>query len=228
MTWPRRHTAVRRVLVPVLLVACAAVVPVVGAGPAAACSCGVPKDELAFATSDAVFTGEVVATTPLPRTAGTLGQEDGAVIRTVAVTRVFKGDLTRTLLVATSAGSTCTTGFESGGSVLVFAHVLQRPGRLPYDQASHTTDLCGGSRPLDARPVPASFGPGVEPAALETVTPWPRLPDPLPAAVPATVTPAAPADDGPSWSVAAVMALAAAAVGAAAGAALRRRRPSAS
>lgn len=214
----------RRVLVSVLLVACAAVVPMVGAGPATACSCGPPTDEQAFARSDAVFTGEVVATTRLPRTADTLGQEDGAVIRTVAVTRVFKSDLTRTLLVATRAGSTCTTGFESGGPVLVFAHELQRPARLPYDHASSTTELCGGTRPLEARPVPASFGAGAEPAALEIVTPRPRVPDPPTADVPTTVPPASPAGDGPSWSVAAGMAVAAAAVGAAAGPGLRRRK----
>ena len=216
----------RRALVPLLLLVSAALVPIVVAHPAAACSCGSTTDEKAFAASDAVFTGEVLASTTR-RTPGTLGREDGAVVRTVAVTRVFKGDVTRTLLVATSAGSTCTTGFESGGPVLVYAHVLHRPARLPYDHASHTTDLCGGSRPLDARPVPTSFGPGVEPTALETVTPLPVEPDPPPAAMPARDPRSSSATGGLSWWVTAAAAVAAAAVGAAAGARFSRRRTSA-
>lgn len=223
MTRSGRPTPVRRALVPLLLLVSAALGPIVVAHPAAACTCGSTTDEKAFAASDAVFTGEVVASTTR-WTAGTLGREDGAVIRTVAVTRAFKGDVTRTLLVATSAGSTCTTGFEAGGAVLVFAHVLHRPARLPYDHASHTTDLCGGSRPLDARPVPASFGPGVEPTALESVTPLPVEPDPPPAALPATDPRGSSASGGLSWWVTAATAVAAAAVGAAAGPGLRRRK----
>jgi hypothetical protein len=213
----------RRALLPVLLTVGAVVVPIIGAEPAAACSCAPPDDEQAFAASDAVFTGEVVALTSLPAD-GPQGRGDGAVIRTIAVTRVFKSGLHRTVLVATTADSTCTTGFESGGPVLVFAHVLQRPARLPYDHAFHTTELCGGSRPLDARPVPTSFGPGTEPL-LERVTALrAERESPSSAVLPATVPPASAAAGGPSWWVAAGMSLAAAAVGAAAGAGLRRRR----
>ena len=82
---------------------------------AEACSCSIQTPEEAFAGSTAVFLGTAreIAQAPTPSTFGPLLEIE------FDVSRVWKGDVTRTQAVVTSIGGTvCGFGFQTGAPLL--------------------------------------------------------------------------------------------------------------
>lgn len=204
---------VRRLFLVVLV--CVLALPVVGVGPAAACSCQALDDEGARSLAYAVLAGDVIGYEEL----GDGNRPgDGAAIWTLAVTRVFKGRATPTVRIASPiGGASCGLEIPRSGSALVFANGISSPARRPYDEISLTANLCGGTRPLDSAPIPEAFGDGTEPRGLETQAfPVP----PARSSLPATQS------DTP-WLIFAATTTAAALVGILIGVVIgRRRRPS--
>jgi hypothetical protein len=137
---------VRKALVLVLLVV---LVVGPGAGRAEACSCAAGDDRWAFDRSDAVFAGDLLGTDlegPLRSSA------DPEVFR-FEVTAVYKGEVAREQEIVTEeSGASCGLEAEVGGTYLVFAS--RRGGMVDPGDGQYYAGLCGGTRTVDAAPVP--------------------------------------------------------------------------
>lgn len=140
------------------------------AAPAAACSCVASSDAAQLQAADAVFVGTVLGSEDPsePRNDGVVSSAD-PIDFSFAVERTDKGDLF-TEEVVTTARSGASCGAEIGeGRYLVYAI---------WDGDELSTDLCGGTRPVDeSDPVPSSLGAGrsptgsVDPPGDEVPTP---------------------------------------------------------
>lgn len=151
-----------------VMVAAALSVLTVGAGPASACSCvGVTLDE-AYAAADVVFTGEVTARS------GTVTLTPSSADRVdvmFGVDRVYKGEAAANQQVATARdGASCGLELDDATAVVVFARYGEAVGDGWPRPDELGASLCGGSQVLPANGLPASFGPGTEPAAATTTT----------------------------------------------------------
>lgn len=192
---------------------------VVSAAPAQACSCAMLGPQQRLDAADAVFIGDVVARKGKGVWEGPSGVFVGGTFTyTIAVDRVFKGDVAATQQVVASPDSpACGITLPDHGSVIIYGLAggdisPGGVGKLAPDQ--YRTTLCSGSK--KATQAPASYGQG-----------WPPE-----GAAPAPGTPGSGADDGAApasgsqlpvvVAVAAVLALAAGVGGALA---VRRRRP---
>lgn len=148
----------RALLLKALLVVTMAIglTPALGVTWAAACSCATASDKANAKNADAVFTGTLLRR-DVP--AQITSSADLATL-TFAVSRVYKGDVAAEQQVTTAvSGASCGLEITGSGPFLVFA------GREPATDSrsgSRTlgANLCGGTRPLDAKAVPASFGEG--------------------------------------------------------------------
>ena len=200
-----------RRLIP-LLVLCALTAPVVVASPATACSCARVTDQMARSSAGVVVTGDVVG---YEERGDPLRPGQGAAIWTVAVSRVYKGQVPSNLRIGSAiGGGSCGLEIPRSGAVLLFASgpVSARPA---FDGIALTAGLCGGTRRLDQAPVPASFGAGDEPGGPDT--------KPVPAS-PGVEEPVARDTDAAAWRVLGTIAGLVALLGIGAGLAARRRR----
>ena len=121
-----------------------------------ACSCrppGTPTEELGQA--DAVFLATVVDVN-VP--SGPITGSGDSTTVTLDVATVWKGQITRTLVLTTPGSSaSCGVSFEQGKAYVVY-------GRL--SEGSLTTNLCSRTRPIaDAAEDLAALGPGQPPEA---------------------------------------------------------------
>lgn len=126
-----------------------------GASPASACDCVPISDRTALADADAVFVGSLVSRTVEVGERRTGG--DTAVHR-FEVRAVYKGEVRRDQeVVSTGDGDSC--GFQAPPDieVLVFANRTAPNGPQP-GSGQFAGNLCNGTRPLEPRPVSASFG----------------------------------------------------------------------
>lgn len=146
------------------------------AEPAGACVCSyvgdpaVPgsveeADDDAFAAADVVFVGEAVR---VPTGLPAVGHDDGRTLR-FEVDEVYKGHAVADQEVVTSRSSCGLEGMEEGEAYVVFAeHPEERQATSPFvpEAEDHQVlaEQCGGTRPLQARAVPTSFGDGDAPA----------------------------------------------------------------
>lgn len=131
------------------------------AEPAGACSCLALTDAQAYSRSDAVFTGRLV---DVKEPAAVRSSLDPATW-VFSASRVYKGTVTRRQEVVTAiSGASCGLEVAGPGKLLVFA--VDGRGGLAAKPAGgqYSAGLCGGTRPLSERPVPASFGRGNRPS----------------------------------------------------------------
>lgn len=138
-----------------LMVLVGALLHLAGASPANACDCVPVDDETALADADAVFVGSLGSRTVESGETRTGG--DAAVHR-FEVRAVYKGEVPRDQeVVSTADGGSC--GFQAPPdiNVLVFANRTAPNGPQP-GSGQFAGNLCNGTRPLEPRPVPASFG----------------------------------------------------------------------
>ena len=136
-----------------------------GASPASACSCAPTGDEAALADADAVFVGSLVSRTV---EGGEMRTTGDTAVHSFDVRAVYKGEVRRDQeVVSTADGSSC--GFQAplGVEVLVFGNETTPIGPQP-GSGQFAGNLCNGTRPLELRPVPASFG---EPAQPQKTSP---------------------------------------------------------
>jgi hypothetical protein len=140
---------------------------VIGPRGAEACSCLVQTSEQAFAGSTAVFLGTAreIVQSPIPFSFGSLLEV------AFDVSRVWKGDVTRTQVVVTPFGGTvCGFGFQTGRAYLVYATrnnyglwaSLCSQTRAA-DQGAGDLGLGPGSAPFD-NPAVAAIDASVDPA----------------------------------------------------------------
>jgi hypothetical protein len=114
--------------------------------PAYACSCAAVSDNEHAANAAVIFTGTITDDRV----------DEGRQTRTLtfAVDRVFKGQATKTQVVATHAsGAGCGLEISGPGPFVVFAD---------QEQSRLTANLCGGTRPGSA---PAAMGTGQAPVS---------------------------------------------------------------
>ncbi len=128
-----------------------AFLPVLGVGPAVACSCFAAGDKKLYKQADVVFKGKVTNTQYPP------GYEENInaspIIYTMKATRDYKGRVRPTMKVRT-AGNSALCGVSLGkGPYIVFAD-RDKKGRL-------NVNLCGGTRPFDKKDQPY-FTPGTK------------------------------------------------------------------
>ncbi|MGQ0844662.1 MAG: hypothetical protein ACT4QF_11050 [Sporichthyaceae bacterium] len=202
----------------------ATLVPVLGAGPAMACSCAGGSDRENYERADVVFKATlrrtIAPTAEQSRRFGTAAQE----IFEFAPSRVYKGEVDSPQRVSTAeSGATCGLEISGEGPFLVFAYRKPFPGEREADGPNSPNlraGLCGGTRELGPKEkVP--FGPG---------TPVKSEPDPDRAAPEAPATPKAAATVPAEVALPAVGVLLGLTVGAAAWATrthpgFSRRRP---
>lgn len=127
-----------------------------------ACSCrppGTPAQELGQA--DAVFLATVV---DVNAPSGPIRSSADSTTVTLDVAKVWKGQVTRTLVLITPGSSaSCGVSFEQGKAYVVYGRVSE--GAL-------TTNLCSRTRPIgDATEDLAALGPGQPPEANIAVPP---------------------------------------------------------
>ena len=153
---------VRRLVGATIVAAMAAVLLVVSAAPAHACSCAGVTDAEAFANADVVLTGELVETRA-PEGPSFSSSDPTRLI--FDVEQVHKGGARAHQSVVTpSDGGAC--GLSLGGAAgpyLVFASTEPEMGLAGADGELYA-HLCGGTRDVSVAPVPAAFGPGAPPA----------------------------------------------------------------
>jgi hypothetical protein len=126
----------------------------IGPRSARACSCSVQTSEQAFAASTAVFLGIArdITQTPTPSTFGPLLEVK------FDVSRVWKGDVTRTQVVVTPIGGTvCGFGFQTGRAYLVYGY---------RNDSGLWTSICSHTRATDLAAGEPGLGPGSEPADI--------------------------------------------------------------
>jgi hypothetical protein len=154
---------VRRALGAVVVGATLATALIGGAGPAAACSCAGPRsDGASLDAADVAFVGDVVELPPPP--AGTYSSAD-PVRYVFAVDRVYKGEpRERQSVVTARFGASCGLELTGPGPFLVFADTTPDLGPDGEDGELYA-NLCGGTRPVEAAPLPDLLGPGERPAA---------------------------------------------------------------
>ena len=130
------------------------------ARPASACSCATRTDTQAFGTAQAVFTA-VLVEVQTPDGDGHSSADPERFV--VDVDRVYKGDVhARQSVVTARGGASCGLEISGRGPFLVYAGT-QGDGVL-------TANLCGGTRPLAERQLPALLGTGVVPRAGSSIT----------------------------------------------------------
>jgi hypothetical protein len=144
------------------------------APPAAACSCMSVSDEVALEQADAAFTGEVLSA-PTPPVSTPWSSTDPGVW-TFAVDRVYKGTVApQQEVVSAISGASCGLELPTQGPVLVFTRTAPQAFEEAVEGATLYADLCGGSRSLHERPVPATFAatsptePNADPGATPPV-----------------------------------------------------------
>ena len=87
------------------------------------------------------------------------------------VRAVYKGEVRQGQeVVSTADGSSCGLHAPPGVDVLVFADRTSHLGPQP-GAGQLAGDLCNGTRPLELRPVPASFGAPTQPPQPSLETP---------------------------------------------------------
>lgn len=153
----------RRPMVALLVVAVlAGLVTLVGARPAAACSCVGWSDAEAVTYADAVFSGKVVDVAPSESAAAMVAERTYA----VRVAETLKGEPDPVQAVRTPGSSaSCGVDLAVGDRVLVFASG-GGGGLVEPRRGEMTTSLCSGTRPLEG-PVPDSVRDAAAGAAVD-------------------------------------------------------------
>ncbi|MGQ0626041.1 MAG: hypothetical protein ACT4PP_15515, partial [Sporichthyaceae bacterium] len=156
--------AVSRVVVAAALALGA--VPLLGAGPASACSCGALTDKQAAKDAVAVFAGTLIDT-QLPPPSDVRSSDD-PVTYTFAVSRVYQGNATDPQRVRSIVGGeACGLELRGTGPYLVFAtkptDFLGAGAPGPPEDGLLAANLCGGTREITAQQKPA-LGKGKPPA----------------------------------------------------------------
>ncbi|MBA3745621.1 hypothetical protein [Sporichthya sp.] len=123
--------------------------PVLGVGPASACSCFAAGDKKLYSQADVVFKGKVTRTQYPANYENDINASP--IIYTMKATRDYKGRVRPTMKIRT-AGNDALCGISLGkGAYIVFAD-RNGKGRL-------VANLCGGTRPFDGEDQPY-FAPG--------------------------------------------------------------------
>jgi hypothetical protein len=160
-----------------LLGACAVLVADVR--PAAACSCAAGGDPAAVDRADVVFTGTWVDTVG----AGGLatGTSTDPVRLLFDVERVHRGEAYERQSVVTAADpGSCGLALDGPGPFLVFARSSAGAADPEPVEGELVADLCGGTRPLAAAPLPAGLdAEGVAPLAGSSPTGGTRSETPI-------------------------------------------------
>lgn len=129
----------------------------------AACSCVALTDEEAFASADAVFTGELVDVVTPPGDSFSSSDPERFVFE---VDAVFKGAVfARQAVVTARDGASCGLEISGRGPFVVFART--EPDGITGGAVSGElySNLCSGTRELAMRAIPAGFGAPTAPAA---------------------------------------------------------------
>ncbi|MFT3860152.1 hypothetical protein [Micropruina sp.] len=162
------QTVLRLVMVVVMTVSLGVAAPV---PVACACSCAGLDTAQAVSAASAVFEGEVLSSaqgSPSGEPTGWFYADP--VDYTIAITRVYKGNLPAKLVVRSSA-SESSCGLQLSGHVLVFAH---------GDNDTLTTTLCSAPIELDRSKLGAGRAPEAVPALTPSATPSAMPADALP------------------------------------------------
>lgn len=166
----------RTVLVSAVAVA---LVPVLGAGPAFACSCDAGTDREHYARADVVFEGTLRGTRqPTQEQLDRFGSGAPEVFEFLP-SRAYKGTVASPQRIYTAVdGETCGLEIEGPGPFLVFASKPTgeaREMRGPDTPELHAS-LCGGTRELKANEkVPFGAGRAVKSAPPAPAAPEPRI-----------------------------------------------------
>ena len=146
----------RRALVGVALVAWAQLV--LSAPPAAACSCEAKTDAVAFAGSDAVFTGRLVERVVERRGDPDVRSSTDRATHRFEVEAVYKGDVAAIQeIVSRDGGESCGLELPEGARAVVFATRASWAGMDP-GPGQYWADLCNGTRLLEPSGAPVGFG----------------------------------------------------------------------
>lgn len=184
----------------VCLVMAVGTVPMVGVGPAHACSCLGASDAAHFKTAQAVFTGSLIGR-EAPNEGARIQSSADPVFYTFAVDRVYKGKITDPQRVeSVVSGASCGLELRGNGPFVVFTS--ERPYVTVPD-----ANLCGGTRALEAdEKLP--FGQGRAPSKAVAASP-------TPVGTGTTLGPTTDEDDGDStnWTVVGLAAAAGALIG---------------
>ncbi len=121
---------------------------VLGASPAAACSCGEATDAEFYGWADVVFTGELVdySFDEDPDGDGILSSADPAVW-TFTVSEVWKGEaFTTQPVLSPVSGASCGLEIPKTGTFHVFANHTDPNDWLEFEAGRLQASLCGGTR----------------------------------------------------------------------------------
>jgi hypothetical protein len=131
-------------------------------GTAQACSCVAGTPQQHFKWADAVFTGEIVDRTGQRRIDYGQAFGPGEFTYTVAVDRVFKGEVAETQqFVSGTDGASCGVVFPRDGSIVVFGQIVKGQSGGQGQAPQYSTSLCSGSQTTST--APTSFGDGAPP-----------------------------------------------------------------
>ena len=152
---------VRRLVGATIVAAMAAVLMVVSASPAYACSCAGGTDAEALARADAVFAGELVETR---RPSGPEFSSTDPMRLVFDVEVVYQGTVrARQSVVTAVSGASCGLELQGTGPFLVFATVEPQLG-LTGEDGEFFSSLCSGTRAVGEVPLPDELGVGDLPA----------------------------------------------------------------
>jgi hypothetical protein len=155
-----------RALVALSALLFAAFAEVAGAPAAHACSCVPFTDRQAYDRADVVFVGRVLGVTA---PGGPVRSSTDPALWTFAVGDVYKGSAaTRQGVVSARFSASCGLEVEQGGTYVVFARREPGPLEPRVDGPALFANLCGGTRTIAERPVPADFGDVRAPAPGES------------------------------------------------------------
>jgi hypothetical protein len=131
------------------------------ADPAGACSCIAVTDQQAFGDADAVFTGRLVDVRQPKEVHTSLDPATWV----FAVDHVYKGAVRKRQEIVTAIlGASCGLETMGPGRLVVFARGYDGVGVGPHPaKGQYAASLCGGTRLLADRGVPATFGRGHPP-----------------------------------------------------------------
>ena len=147
-------------MMPMRLLALAAIAALSGVRAAHACSCVPPKPAKVEAKrSDAVFHGTVVSVEPLESTGATATSAEGRLAVTFEVARVWKGDLGKRFVLASVSPHVgmCEIDFAVGDEWIIYASGKDGALRTSLCSRSHRTS---GKKPS---PDLKALGAGHEP-----------------------------------------------------------------
>ena len=131
-------------------------------GTAQACSCAAGSPQQHFRGADAVFTGEIVDRSGQRRIDYGQASGPGEFTYTVAVDRVFKGEVAETQeFVSGTDGASCGVVFPQDGSIMVFGQIVKGQSGGQGEAPQYSTNLCSGSQTTST--APTGFGDGSPP-----------------------------------------------------------------